>query len=905
MKTIIYALFCVFLALAVHAAIAQTWTSMNGPQYGTANIQDLAAASSTTLYEIQGTSIYYSSNSGASWAQASSPAANRTPLAITCRQSSPAYVVTAAKDASSYGYVYYSTDNGTNWTQELSSTGQPNRIASSPVTQTYMLLGTQKLATYSSLYRSVDGGLNWIEISIFDGTGSNYKTHITALNWDGTSADRVLAGGTKPTSNDHHGVFKSTNAGVDWVSVGPDSDITAIASYLYNGNTYVFAAASGGSLYYSNTVWSASTGWAKRANMPGGVIKDLQTSSGGTYFLLYAATTTGFYQSTDLGVTWSGLCQVGFYNQHAFTRASVDPQDADNIFAGSESNLYISTDQGSSWNNAAPSPSNISVTTVGVQGTYKLANPSSGSFLERNQGSGWNQVNLPSCVSDFVGNMIGFKTGSSTTVFNAGYHSTGGSTALLYISTDRGENWTEKISGSCNPGQYNGIAVDPYNTDRVYAFGLKQNNYSGSNENVSFSNNSGSTWGTATPIPNNSNSAIPEVVDMVIDTTGHGQNQYSQVLYAAVNTSTSDSGAYKSTDAASNWSKVLSNRTRALALNPVSGSTVYAAGPVGMKKTTNGGTNWSALNSAPASVTRIAMHPSHPNSSNYLWVVAGNGQTVYKTTNGGSDWTDVTGSVPIPIYDFRRDPANDSLFYAATGSGVYKINPNPEAPIGFGIDGTPFDPCMLEQKKRSVNSGNVMPNSLGPPNPCYPIPYWSANVESDIDGYEIFRLIDDGDWELLATVNSSTLSYTDYGVTSNAQCTGSHQALYKVRAIDKGGHTSSFSVAYGVVAYSVPLNKSHSVIVSGEKPSVYQLWQNAPNPFNPTTTIQYDLVNNEYVRLAVYDMLGRSVRVLVDEPQSAGRYNVKLDASNLSSGIYFYRIQAGKFNAVKKMLLLK
>jgi hypothetical protein len=104
---------------------------------------------------------------------------------------------------------------------------------------------------------------------------------------------------------------------------------------------------------------------------------------------------------------------------------------------------------------------------------------------------------------------------------------------------------------------------------------------------------------------------------------------------------------------------------------------------------------------------------------------------------------------------------------------------------------------------------------------------------------------------------------------------------------------------------TIPLNKTAVQRLYREGPISYELWQNAPNPFNPTTTIQYDLINNEHVTLVVYDVLGREVRTLVDALQSSGRYSVKLDANNLSSGIYFYRIQAGKFNAVRKMILMK
>ena len=92
---------------------------------------------------------------------------------------------------------------------------------------------------------------------------------------------------------------------------------------------------------------------------------------------------------------------------------------------------------------------------------------------------------------------------------------------------------------------------------------------------------------------------------------------------------------------------------------------------------------------------------------------------------------------------------------------------------------------------------------------------------------------------------------------------------------------------------------------TGEVPLTYALYQNYPNPFNPVTTIKYSIPNSERVVLKVYNILGQEVATLVDEEQRAGVYEFKFDASNLSSGVYFYRLQAGKFIDVKKMILVK
>jgi hypothetical protein len=102
-----------------------------------------------------------------------------------------------------------------------------------------------------------------------------------------------------------------------------------------------------------------------------------------------------------------------------------------------------------------------------------------------------------------------------------------------------------------------------------------------------------------------------------------------------------------------------------------------------------------------------------------------------------------------------------------------------------------------------------------------------------------------------------------------------------------------------------------SVIVSYVGPQVYKLEQNFPNPFNPSTTIYYDLPADSHVKIMVYDILGREVRSLVDEQESAGYQKVRFDVQGVASGVYFYRIQTeplkgGKtFSDVKKMMVLK
>ena len=88
-------------------------------------------------------------------------------------------------------------------------------------------------------------------------------------------------------------------------------------------------------------------------------------------------------------------------------------------------------------------------------------------------------------------------------------------------------------------------------------------------------------------------------------------------------------------------------------------------------------------------------------------------------------------------------------------------------------------------------------------------------------------------------------------------------------------------------------------------PDKYSLSQNYPNPFNPTTKIKFDIPKQGLVSVKVYDVLGKEVATLVNEVKSAGSYNIDFNGTNLSSGVYFYRLESGTFIETKKMMLIK
>jgi hypothetical protein len=159
----------------------------------------------------------------------------------------------------------------------------------------------------------------------------------------------------------------------------------------------------------------------------------------------------------------------------------------------------------------------------------------------------------------------------------------------------------------------------------------------------------------------------------------------------------------------------------------------------------------------------------------------------------------------------------------------------------------------------------------------------------------------------VARFNTQTNTWSTLGTGSSNGVSGVGVAALAVSGNEVfvgGGFTS----AGGVSANSVARWNSGTSRVeqlSPTAPKTFLLEQNYPNPFNPSTTIRYQLPVASEVKLEVYDVLGKKIATLVNERQSAGSYQVVWNASGLSSGTYFYRLQAGTFVETKKMIMVK
>jgi len=168
---------------------------------------------------------------------------------------------------------------------------------------------------------------------------------------------------------------------------------------------------------------------------------------------------------------------------------------------------------------------------------------------------------------------------------------------------------------------------------------------------------------------------------------------------------------------------------------------------------------------------------------------------------------------------------------------------------------------------------------------------WTTASEINNSGFNVERMITTGNtWEKIGYVqgHGTVNTPTNYSFEDRNLQTGKYK--YRLKQVDVNGNFEYFALN-GEVEIGVPKK--------------FDLSQNYPNPFNPVTKINFDLPENGLVNLRLYDMLGREVATLVNEVRTAGYYTVNFDASKLSSGIYFYRMNAGKFSSIKKMAVIK
>ena len=140
-------------------------------------------------------------------------------------------------------------------------------------------------------------------------------------------------------------------------------------------------------------------------------------------------------------------------------------------------------------------------------------------------------------------------------------------------------------------------------------------------------------------------------------------------------------------------------------------------------------------------------------------------------------------------------------------------------------------------------------------------------------------------------------NYREFGTTTETQ---------NYTYLDKNLRSGNYSYKLIQIDYDGKRNESNVVKVEiTAELSEFRLEQNYPNPFNPSTNINYTIPEDNFVELKIFNAIGEEIVELVSETQNAGSYDISFNATDLSGGIYFYRLKAGNFSQVRKMMLVK
>jgi len=319
-------------------------------------------------------------------------------------------------------------------------------------------------------------------------------------------------------------------------------------------------------------------------------------------------------------------------------------------------------------------------------------------------------------------------------------------------------------------------------------------------------------------------------------------------------------------------------------------------------KTTNGGITWVLVHSG----TQGYINGIHMTSETNGFAFGDPIASVWRilvTSNGGINWTHLqtSPSGPPPAQGFRNsfqvslpyiwfssypaeiirstDAGLSWTLHSAPGSGmatIFSIHFN-SASLGFAssINMVKSEDTGTTYKQHAVPGlGNI--NGV----------QGSGNYVWYIRGMNIYQSTDSGDtWAMVHTTASTQL---DFDIPDN------NTGCVTGWSVGHGGSISKMTS--GIVGNS---SENYS------KPNEYSLDQNYPNPFNPSTIIRYSIPEANHVNITVYNILGKEVTRLVNSNKQAGNYEVEFNAENLSSGIYIYKIESGRFTETRKMLLIK
>jgi photosystem II stability/assembly factor-like uncharacterized protein len=701
---------------------------------------------------------------------------------------------------------------------------------------------------------------------------------------------------------------------------GPDGGtVNLIAVNKTNG--YIFAVVAGAGMMRST---DNGASWVlKNAGLGNAIVQTITINAKGD---LFAGTNgQGVFRSTDHGESWVQV-NTSIATTHRNIRTLAVNLSTGDLFAGTTSSgLYRSSDNGNTW---TPLPIGltgaVTIQALAIKSSSKVVfagTDKSGILRSTNNGDTWTRID----TSSIYKNVRALVVTAGGAVF-AGADSASAKLAILR-STDNGESWTQVLAPSSS----------------VVWFALNSNDHiwaGTGGSGVYFSSDSGDTW---TPKNNGLRGYSIKVLALnasdhifagahcvgVFRSTDNGTSwqamnnglAYTNILSLAVSqrtgmvvAGTHCGGVFRSSDYGDNWEWAGLPGAQITALT-VNASGRFFAGVARLYLTETGGDVYYADDG----ITWRKVTPD--NDAYFSFAVCSNGNIyagtgfyqyvfpfsindygdIYRSTNNGSSWSRVASKLDDFVYALA---ANQSCrIYAGTAEGVYRSR------------GEFWD---------KLNPYNTRSLVVDPLNPNIILTGTSGGIWRSSDGGDSWTLVrsmpNNFTWTLVArptgeifagTQTSGVLKSTDTGMTWTPVNTGLTNNDVRALAIHHaGGRIFAGTNGRGVFRHvETPTSVTETQSTNGT-PQAFALHPNTPNPFNPSTTIHYDLPQHVEVKLQIFDMLGRHVRTLVNQTQQAGHYAVIWDGRNeqgqpVASGTFLYQLHAGNFVQTRRMALVR
>lgn len=809
-----------------------------------------------------GSGIFRSTEDGNTWQQINSGLSNTNVLSLAINPSGHLSAGTTE------GKVFLSTNNGDSWT--LRSNGLPNADID--------LIGINSkghlfaLPRYWPIYRSTDNGANWTAIT-------NWAARALAFD----AQDNIYA--------DWGGVARSTDNGTNWVQLNNQLTNNSVGCLAISPNEHIFAGMwHGGGIFRSS---NKGNSWQEINNgLTNAYIYSFLIDSDET---IYSATGSGIYRSNDYGQHWTrinkglpttdiraitatkqGYLLAGPSTSWGYINCSMDKGNSwfqinmkmpgfgftclirnsqGHIFAGTSGGVYRSTDNGITWKevNSGMTQPYIYCLAINSQGHLFAGLRQAGIYRSTNNGDNWIKIN--NGLTDL--DVWALLATSGNTIF-AG--TTGGG---IFRSIDNGNNWISVNTGLIGAWV---TALAMNSTGQLFA-GTE-------NDGIFRSKDNGDHWeGLDSESARRVGSLVVTSRDYIFaGTSGNGifrsiestSDFKNAPIIISVDDVPNDQGGFVN----------LKWQTSALDINVnlLSHYSIWRAIPGG--KSTYG-SSLELMNPLHEKVNRQMQRMTKINGKIYAW-----------------EW-------------LADQPAHRFLHYTYTAPTLYDSMNSVDGKHYFLISAHTLDPNIFYDS--DVDSGysvdNLRPN---PPlnlagydqNQTFVL-HWRPNEEKDLKHYLLYRNTSPN----IDIQSISAFEATTDTCLVDSQPLSKEASFYVVVAEDIHGNLSPPSNEIALSITNVPSSESNI-------PIDYALHQNHPNPFNPTTIIQYDLPAHSHVRLIVYDLLGRQIKALVDSQHSIGRFQIAWDGTDehnqpVTTGLYFCRMEAGEFVRIIKLALVK